>query len=402
MDAMTENLDILNAAVSLLIKAALLAARFSGRVRKRSLKRLAAMDADTKDKEILFLKDRVYQLEMQVSILQKRIKKKQKNPRYTLRERLLILWYMETFQIRRRKVTEYFGVARSTLYRWLHQIEDQKPSGSPTNKTPLEIASLVWDITRANINWGRVRIANQLTLLNIFISASTARNILERPAPHKTPASVSIKKDTNEKEEARSIPAWFPNHVWSIDTTELLCWGLWPVHVCVVIDHFSRKIVSVTPLEGPNAGWINNALECAIERHGAPKHIISDQARVFTGEVSAELLDSWNIKPRLGAVGKHGSIAVTERVIKTLKYEWLKRVPIIKNFDHLTMLCDEFESWYNIWRPHMTLDGLRPDDVYYHRKPEKPDRDSKIVPSNIEQHLFRETRVTGYRLKSVA
>jgi len=122
---------------------------------------------------------------MQVSILQKRTKKKPKNPLYTLRERLLILWYMETFQIPRRKVTEYFGVARSTLYRWLHQIEDQKPSGTPANKTPLEIASLVWDITKANIRWGRVRIANQLALLSIFISASTVRNILHRPRPPK-------------------------------------------------------------------------------------------------------------------------------------------------------------------------------------------------------------------------
>ncbi len=69
-----------NHAITLIIKAAIMAARFSGRVRKRSLKRLAAMDADTKDKEILFLKDKVYQLEMQVSILQKRIQKRQKKP----------------------------------------------------------------------------------------------------------------------------------------------------------------------------------------------------------------------------------------------------------------------------------------------------------------------------------
>ena len=38
---MAENLDILNTAVSLLVRAALLAARFSGRVRRRSLKRLS-------------------------------------------------------------------------------------------------------------------------------------------------------------------------------------------------------------------------------------------------------------------------------------------------------------------------------------------------------------------------
>ena len=45
---MAENLDALNAAVSLLIRAVLLAARFSGRVRRRSLKRLATMDTDAK------------------------------------------------------------------------------------------------------------------------------------------------------------------------------------------------------------------------------------------------------------------------------------------------------------------------------------------------------------------
>ncbi len=93
---MDKNPDITNFAVSLIIKAVVIAARFSGRVRKRSLKRLAVMEVDAKDKEILFLRDTVDQLKMQVSILQKGIKKKQKNPRYILREKLFILWQMET------------------------------------------------------------------------------------------------------------------------------------------------------------------------------------------------------------------------------------------------------------------------------------------------------------------
>ena len=49
------------------------------------------MDAARKDKEILFLKDKVYQLEMQLSILQKQVHKKGKKPRYEVREKLLIL-----------------------------------------------------------------------------------------------------------------------------------------------------------------------------------------------------------------------------------------------------------------------------------------------------------------------
>ncbi len=128
---MSENLDVLNTAISLFIRAVLLAARFSGRVRKRSLKRLAAMDTEAKAKEILFLKDRVHQLEMQASILQKQVRKKGKKPRYEVCERLLILWYLEAFQIPRRKVFRQFGIARSTLYRWLHKIEDQTSCSSP-------------------------------------------------------------------------------------------------------------------------------------------------------------------------------------------------------------------------------------------------------------------------------
>jgi len=360
------------------------------------------MDIDEKDKENLFLKDKVYQLESQLSILQKRVKKHQKKPRYTLRERLFILWHIEAFGIARRKVTEHLGVSRSPLYRCLHQIDDTSHTQIPANKTPLEIAVLVWEITKSNIDWGRVRIANQLALLNIFISASTVRNILQRPKPRKAPASRIPPEKTEDKTESRSIPAWYPNHVWSIDTTKVWCWGLWSIHVLVVIDHFSRKVVCVAPLEGPNAGWIIEALESAMQKHGPPKHLISDQASVFVGDAFAELLRQWNIKPRFGAVGKHGSIAVTERIIKTLKYEWLQRVPLIKGFDHLTLLCTEFESWYNIWRPHMTLEGLRPDDLYYDRKPEKPRRNAKTVRGNIERHVFRETRLTAYRLRNAA
>jgi transposase InsO family protein len=399
---MAENLDVLNAAVSLLIRAALLVARFSGRVRRRSLKRLAAMDADAKAREILFLKDRIYQLEMQVSVLQKHLHRKGKKPRYSIRERLLILWHMEAFQIPRRKVFRHFGIARSTLYRWLHKIEDQTPAGTVANKTATEIASLVWEITKANRSWGRIRIANQLKLLGVFLSASTVRNILQRPKPRKTSASSAAAEKPREKAESRSIPASHPNHVWSIDTTKVLCWRLWPIHVLVAIDHFSCKVICVAPLEGPNAGWILAALGEAIQKHGAPQHIISDQARVFTGDTFAELLKQWNIKPRFGAVGKHGSIAVTERVIRTLKYEWLRCVPLIKGFDHLTLLCTEFGSWYNTWRPHMTLEGFRPDDVYHSRKPVKPDRKAKTVPSNIERHVFAQTRLTAYHLKNAA
>jgi hypothetical protein len=99
------------------------------------------------------------------------------------------------------------------------------------------------------------------------------RNILQRPRPRNTPASAATPEKTEETPESRSIPVWYPNHVWSIDTTKVSCWALWPIQMLVAIDHFSRKVLCVAPPEGPSAAWIIEALECAMQKHGAPKHI---------------------------------------------------------------------------------------------------------------------------------
>jgi len=73
-----------------------------------------------------------------------------------------------------------------------------------------------------------------------------------------------------------------------------------------------------------------------METYQIPRRKVTEYFGI--GDVFTDLLDQWDVKPRFGAIRQHGSISVTERVFKTLKYEWLKRVPIFKGFDHLTML----------------------------------------------------------------
>jgi transposase InsO family protein len=73
---------------------------------------------------------------------------------------------------------------------------------------------------------------------------------------------------------------------------------------------------------------------------------------VFNCDAFGELLQRWNVKQRFGAVGKHGSIAVTERVVQTLKQEWLARVPLIRGPDHLSRMLADFEVYYNRYRCH--------------------------------------------------
>lgn len=380
----------------------MLGARWAGRRRRLGLAAIAASPESSKDKEIVFLRDRVAELQSRVEIL-KRLHQPDTTTRYPPSLRLRMIFHITCFDVPRRRVRECFGIARSSLYRWLHSLTDRpKRPREAWNRTPAALASLVWEIARANWTWGRVRIANQLRALGVFVSPSAVRNILNREMP--PPSGENQPRDAVQapNEKTRNIKAFYPNHVWSVDLTEVLCWGLFRAYVIVVIDHFSRKLVCVEPLRGLSTESISTVLEATFRRVGPPKHLISDRQSCFDSDAMRTFLKGFGVLPRYGAVGKHGSIAVTERVNKTLKYEWLRRVPLIRGTQHLAELCACFVVWHNEWRPHMTLSGCRPVDFYCRDTPEPVARDAKVVPINIERRHFAETRVTGFRLRDAA
>ena len=110
------------------------------------------------------------------------------------------------------------------------------------------------------------------------------------------------------------------------------------------------------------------------------------------------LLWRWNLKQRFGAVGRHGSIAVTERLIWTLKREWLARVPLIRGLDHLGELLADFEVYYNQHRCHRRLGGVTPSMIYGGGNWQKPDRSAKTLRRPIRLRHFREQQITIYEL----
>jgi transposase InsO family protein len=391
-------------AVCLVMKAVLLSGRWAGRTRRLGLEQAAraAGEGAQVQADNVMLRDTIEFLLERLACAERRLQAAHLRKPYSLAERLHILWCIEYFGIPRRQIPKHFGVARSTVWRWLRRIQDGiglcgRKCQLSIRRTSEELERLVWEIASANPGWGRRHIALVLGTLGIFLAASTVRNILLRPQPRPegTPAAAA---GTPEEKQPRQIVARYPNHVWSVDRTRVWRWRIWPTWALVAIDHFSRKVVASCPLEGPNAGWVVEALEEAFLRHGPPKHLITDQEKVFTGEVFGDLLWRWNVKQRFGAVGKHGSIAVTERVIRTLKYEWLRRVPVIRGLDHLEVLLADFARYYNSWRPHTTLKGAVPDVIHAGREWSAPPRTAKTVPAHIERRFFPETRITAFRL----
>ena len=101
----------------------------------------------------------------------------------------------------------------------------------------------------------------------------------------------------------------------------------------------------------------------------APKYLICDKGPQFWCPGFKSWCKRRKIKPRFGAIGQHGSIAVIERFILTMKMHCTRVILVPVRREKIRDELPRFASWYNGHRPHMTLKGSTPDEVYQGRHP---------------------------------
>ena len=101
----------------------------------------------------------------------------------------------------------------------------------------------------------------------------------------------------------------------------------------------------------------------------APKHLICDKGGQFWCDGFKHWCKRRDIRPRFGAIGQHGSLAVIERFILTLKTGCTRLLMVPMRRESFRRELDVFIGWYNEHRPHMSLRGRTPNEVYYRRHP---------------------------------
>jgi hypothetical protein len=98
-----------------------------------------------------------------------------------------------------------------------------------------------------------------------------------------------------------------------------------------------------------------------------PKHLIVDQGPEFKcGHFENTWCKAMNILQRFGAVGKQGSIAIVERFHRTAK-EILRQITIPEDQTAFERELCLIVDWCNEHRPHSTLGGKTPNEVYFSR-----------------------------------
>ena len=347
--------------------------------------------------ERMRLKTENGRLEAEVALLTEEIRIKdarllswdsRKRPQYPPTERMAILELRAARRWSKRKMADTFHLTPATITHWMRRLDESGPDAlvqlpEPVNKFPDFVRYSVQQLKSLCPSMGKVKIAEMLARASLQLGSTTVGRIVKQP-PAAPP--VSEKPETG----ARHVTAKRPNHVWNVDLTTVPIAGgfwvpwspftlpqCWPFcwWVAVVLDHYSRRVMGFAVFSDlPSSEDIQAFLDRTIGISGAsPKHLISDKG----GQFWCDGFKSWcrrrTIKPRFGAVGQHGSIAVIERFIGTMKREGTRRWLIPMRQTTFQNELKLFIDWYHEHRPHSALDGCTPYEVHH-----------ALPPANLE------------------
>ena len=156
-----------------------------------------------------------------------------------------------------------------------------------------------------------------------------------------------------------------PNQVWCSDITYIsMRRGF--MYLVAVMDWATRRVLSWRVSNSMEADFCIEALEEALAKHGRPEVFNTDQGSQFTSPCFTGILATNCIKISMDGRGRWMDNVFIERLWRSLKYECI----YLYAFETGGELRAGVSTWlghYNSHRPHSTLCGRTPDEVYYAR-----------------------------------
>jgi putative transposase len=161
----------------------------------------------------------------------------------------------------------------------------------------------------------------------------------------------------------RGMEVTRPDQVWAMDITYVpMARGF--VYLAVVLDWFSRRVLSWRLSITMEAAFCVEALEDALAKHGKPQIFNTDQGSQFTGAAFTSVLASHGIAISMDGKGAWRDNVFTERLWRSVKYEEV----YLRAYDSVgeaRASIGRYLDFYNRRRPHSSLDGMTPDCAYF-------------------------------------
>jgi putative transposase len=165
----------------------------------------------------------------------------------------------------------------------------------------------------------------------------------------------------------RGLEIFRPNQVWAMDITYIpMARGF--VYLAVVLDWFSRRVLSWRVSITMEAAFCVETLEDALARHGKPDIFNTDQGSQFTGSAFTGVLADNGIAISMDGKGAWRDNVFVERLWRSVKYEEV----YLRAYDSVSdarASIGGYLGFYNGRRPHSSLDGATPDQAYFNSLP---------------------------------
>jgi putative transposase len=305
-----------------------------------------------------------------------------RRPNYQPTERLAILQLKAARNWSLKQTAKAFLITAATVASWMKRLDEDGPEALvqlpvPVNKFPEFIHYVVQRLKTLCPTMGKVKIAQTLARAGLHLGTTTVGKMLKQRPQHEPFTSTR-----ESLSEGPIVTAKYANHVWHIDLTTVPIGGFWTSWfpfmlpqrwpfshwVAIIVDHFSRRVMGITAFNSqPSCEAVCGFLRRTIVKaRKAPRHIVCDRGKQFDSDAFRTWCKRKGIKkPRYGAIGKKGSIAVVERIILTIKC-LLRCLPLVpyRREAFLKELLLTVE-WYNASRPHTWLGGRTPNEVYH-------------------------------------
>ena len=159
-----------------------------------------------------------------------------------------------------------------------------------------------------------------------------------------------------------------PNQVWAMDITYIpMARGF--VYLAAVLDWNTRRVLSWKVSNTMDVHFCLEVVEEAIERYGTPEIMNTDQGSQFTSQAFTGLLKEHDIKISMDGKGSWRDNVFIERLWRSVKYEDI----YLRAYDSASAVrtgLNRYFNFYNSRRPHSSLDGQTPDQVYFNSLPQ--------------------------------
>lgn len=161
----------------------------------------------------------------------------------------------------------------------------------------------------------------------------------------------------------RKLPVTRPNQVWAMDITYIpMARGF--IYLAAVLDWFTRRVLSWRVSITLEADFCIEAVEEALTRYAKPKIFNTDQRSQFTSSDFIKVLAAREIRISMDGKGAWRDNVFVERLWRTIKYEEVY-LRAYASVSEARASIGRYLGFYNSRRPHSSLDGKTPDQVYF-------------------------------------